>query len=284
MFGTLQQSWGGDTYNTAVYLRRLLDNHFDVHYVTGLGEDPLSQFLLDAWQQEGLNVENVKRVADKRPGLYQISVDASGERSFQYWRNDAAAKYIFDQQDATLVAEQFSQFEWLYLSGISLAVLTPQGRQTLLAALRSYTANGGKVVFDNNYRPMLWPSVAACQSAYRDILELTHLALLTEDDEQKLWGYQSVDEILAHYQCTEVVIKRGEQPCMIRYQQQLFEVAATRVDNVVDTTAAGDSFAAGYWFGRLTGLSPEQAAMVGHQLAGVVIQHPGAIIEKSFMP
>ncbi|AJQ93213.1 sugar kinase [Gynuella sunshinyii] len=284
MFGALQQSWGGDTYNTAIYLRRMLDHHFDVHYITGLGEDQLSHFLLHAWQEEGLNVGDVTLVSGKRPGLYQISVDEDGERSFQYWRNDSAAKYIFDEQSGDVLAAQFQRFEWLYLSGISLAILTPLGRRNLLDALALYAGNGGRIVFDNNYRPLLWPSVDVCQAAYREVLSLAHLALLTADDEQVLWGHNSVEEILAHYDCEEVVIKRGSEPCVIRHQQRLVEVGAQRVENVVDTTAAGDSFAAGYWFGRLTGLSPEESARCGHRLAATVIQHPGAIIPKSFMP
>jgi 2-dehydro-3-deoxygluconokinase len=61
-------------------------------------------------------------------------------------------------------------------------------------------------------------------------------------------------------------------------------VAATKVDKVVDTTAAGDSFSAGYLAKRLTGGNTEEAAIAGHKLAGTVIQHAGAIIAKQAMP
>ncbi|EPN70270.1 2-dehydro-3-deoxygluconokinase, partial [Pseudomonas syringae pv. actinidiae ICMP 19079] len=63
-----------------------------------------------------------------------------------------------------------------------------------------------------------------------------------------------------------------------------FEVAPLKVEHVVDTTAAGDSFSAAYLAARLMGERPQQAAEAGHRLAAVVIQHPGALIEKSFMP
>jgi 2-dehydro-3-deoxygluconokinase len=53
---------------------------------------------------------------------------------------------------------------------------------------------------------------------------------------------------------------------------------------VVDTTAAGDSFAAAYIAARLSGAEPTDAARAGHRLAGVVVCHPGAIIPRAAMP
>lgn len=284
LFGALQQSWGGDTYNTAVYLKRLLKESFDVHYLTGLGNDPLSQYLITAWQAQGINTQSICFVPGKMPGLYQISVDDRGERSFQYWRNDAAAKYIFDNATAQGLSQQLAEFGWVYLSGISLAILTQAGRQTLINALELYAKQGGKVVFDNNYRPTLWQSVDDTQNAYRRVMEITHMALLTEDDEQSLWGYTSVGQILANCLSPEVVVKRGNQPCVVRYLEQVDEVPGETVSHVVDTTAAGDSFAAGYLYGRLAGLSAIESVKQGHVLASVVIQHSGAIIPLEAMP
>jgi 2-dehydro-3-deoxygluconokinase len=52
----------------------------------------------------------------------------------------------------------------------------------------------------------------------------------------------------------------------------------------VDTTAAGDSFNAGYLTARLSGASAAEAARAGHRLAGVVIMLPGAVIPREAMP
>ncbi len=49
----------------------------------------------------------------------------------------------------------------------------------------------------------------------------------------------------------------------------------------VDTTAAGDSFNAGYMSARLSGQNPADAATNGHQLAAEVIQHRGAIMPRN---
>ncbi|KEZ63562.1 hypothetical protein C1E_0230775 [Pseudomonas amygdali pv. tabaci str. ATCC 11528] len=63
-----------------------------------------------------------------------------------------------------------------------------------------------------------------------------------------------------------------------------FDVASQKVERVVDTTAAGDSFSAAYLAARLMGEHLRQAAEAGHRLASVVIQHPGALVPKSVMP
>lgn len=62
-----------------------------------------------------------------------------------------------------------------------------------------------------------------------------------------------------------------------------YQVATEAVPRVVDTTAAGDSFAAGYLGRRLLGATPVEAAAFGNRLAGRVIQYPGALIPVEAM-
>ena len=85
----------------------------------------------------------------------------------------------------------------------------------------------------------------------------------------------------------EVVVKRGADACLVSVSgQPLREVPAVRLakEKVVDTTAAGDSFSAGYLAVRLTGGDAESAARRGHLTASTVIQYRGAIIPREAMP
>ncbi|QBF82982.1 sugar kinase [Shewanella maritima] len=285
--GELAQNFGGDTLNTAVYLSRLTQGEaMSISYFTGLGQDFFSQEMLSTWQQEGIDTQHVQVMEDRLPGLYAIEVDETGERSFHYWRNEAAAKFWLEQASQELLNE-LSQFDVLYLSGISLAILTEQSRQVLFDVLAKCKANGGKVVFDNNYRPRLWDSKAQAQQNYLKMLALTDIGLLTFEDEEALFGDSEIDQCLARSfeaGVTEVVIKRGAQECIIATQESQISVPATLVEKVVDTTSAGDSFAAGYMAKRLLGGDASIAAQTGHRLAGIVIQHKGAIIDKALMP
>ncbi len=110
---------------------------------------------------------------------------------------------------------------------------------------------------------------------------------MTFDDEQLLYGdNHETDAILRtqQYGVNEIVIKRGADACFVVIDNQRFEIPANKISHVVDTTAAGDSFSAGYLACRILGGSPCDAAKTGHLLAGSVIQHRGAIIPSDTMP
>ncbi|WP_122856043.1 sugar kinase [Pseudomonas viridiflava] len=284
--GSLRQSFGGDTLNTAVYLARLLGSG-QVDYVTALGDDSFSDAMCKVWSEEGIGLGKVQRLPDRLPGLYCIQTDANGERRFLYWRNEAAVRDCFMTPAAEPILAALTSYDVLYFSGIILAVLGAEGRSRLLMMLAKARSRGAKVAFDNNYRPRLWASVEQAREAYLACLPYVDLALLTEDDEQALYGYTDTDQLLTAYRqrgIDEIVIKRGAQSCIVETDGKRFEIPTQKVEWVVDTTAAGDSFSAAYLAARLKGEHPQQAAEAGHRLAGIVIQHPGALVPKSVMP
>ena len=85
--------YGGDTLNTAIHLARM--GH-DVAYVTALGTDAISDALVAAWKREGVDTRFILRHPSRQPGIYAIHVDETGERSFLYWRDQSAARAMFD--------------------------------------------------------------------------------------------------------------------------------------------------------------------------------------------
>jgi len=284
----LKKTMGGDTLNTATYTARLThENPIEVSYVTALGTDTFSEQMLNQWQKDHINTDLVLRLKNKQPGLYLIETDNTGERTFHYWRNDSAAKYIFDQPESPALLEKLYHYDALYLSGITLAILTEHGREALFAFLDKFQEKGGVVIFDNNYRPKLWESQEIAQKNYLAMLAKTNIALLTFDDEQDLYSDKDIDTCIKRTQeagVKEIIIKRGSQDCLIVTSKGQVAVTPNHIDNVVDTTAAGDSFSAGYLAKRFCGGSPAESAQVGHDLAGTVIQYPGAVIPNKAMP
>ena len=282
--GSLQQSFGGDTLNTAVYLSRAMADKAQVDYVTALGDDSFSDAMCKIWRSEGIGLDLVQRLPGRLPGLYCIQTDANGERRFLYWRNEAAVRDCFTTPAAEPILAALPDYNVLYFSGITLAVLGMQGRARLIKTLSEARQRDARIVFDNNYRPRLWASVEEARAAYRSVLPYVDLALLTVDDEQALYGFADAQEVFAAYAqfgTPEVVLKRGAEACLIRCAGEAFEVPAHKVDKVVDTTAAGDSFSAAYLARRLLGGSPAEAAQAGHELASRVIQVPGALIPRT---
>lgn len=265
---------GGDTLNTALHLARLGN---DVAYMTALGDDPFSARLRDGWAAEGVDTGLVLTDPARRPGLYAITNDADGERHFTYWRSDSAARGVFalpgtDRAVAAVAAEA----DLLLFSMISLAILPPEGREALFALARAVRARGGRVAFDTNYRPALWPDVATARAVHRAALSLADIGLPTIEDEVALTGAGDDAAVLAEWRAAgvaEVVVKQGADGCIV---DGALVVPPARL-NPVDTSGAGDAFNAGYLHARLAGAMPRDAALAGHRLAGWVVMNRGAV-------
>jgi 2-dehydro-3-deoxygluconokinase len=280
--GLYSRGFGGDTLNTAVYLARL---GVAVDYVTALGDDPLSSEMIAGWQAEGVGTAKVARLPGKLPGLYLIMTDTKGERRFFHWRESAAARSLLDLPESEYLLRSLSTYDLVYLSAITLSIFTESGRGRLLAALGQARGRGTRIAFDTNFRPRGWPDLEIARAVFREAFETSDIALASTEDLLPLYAGESTDGLLAKIPSHEAVLKLAEPVSIVRVEGVPQRIEAEPVTSaVVDTTAAGDSFAAAYLAARLAGANPVEAARAGHRLAGVVVCHPGAIIPRSAMP
>jgi len=286
--GHMAQAYGGDTLNTAVYLARLSRNSpLTVDYLTALGDDPYSGEMLAMWQREGIGTDLVARLPDRLPGLYTIRTDERGERSFHYWRGASAAREMMRGDHGARLAAALCHYDMIYLSGITLSILTPGDRELLLAALDQARAAGTRIAFDSNYRPRGWPDAATAARVMDDLYRRCHIALPGLDDECAMHGAMdaaTAAQRIAALGVEEVCIKNGGSGCLLHQDGVVQTVPADNQARAMDTTAAGDSFNAAYLHCRLRGGKMLTAAQAGHRLAARVIQFPGAVIPLDAMP
>jgi 2-dehydro-3-deoxygluconokinase len=280
--GLFSRGYGGDTLNTAVYLARL---GVGVDYITALGDDALSAEMIAGWVTEGVGTERVLRLPGKLPGLYMIQTDDNGERRFFHWRDTAAARSLMDLPETGEILNSLAGYEIIYLSAITLSLYDGEGRARLFAAIKRAREAGARFAFDTNFRARGWPDLDVARAVYREALELADVVLASTEDLLPLYPGESNEALLAWLPGGEVVLKLAEPASIVRLQSVLHPIKAEPVTaRVVDTTAAGDSFAAAYVAARLAGADPIAAARAGHRLAGVVVCHPGAIIPRAAMP
>ena len=279
--GRFSRGYGGDTLNTAVYLARL---GVAVDYVTALGDDPWSDEMIAGWTAEGVGTDRVARLPGRVPGLYIIQTDARGERRFLYWRDSAPARMLFDSPETAEIVETLPGYDLLYFSGITLSLYGDTGRARFFDVLDRARQQGRRIAFDTNFRPRGWPGRTIAQSAYRAAFDRADIVLASTEDLELLFGAEGVQELLSYRSSAELVLKLATPACRVISANRDEEVRAEPVASVVDTTAAGDSFAAAYIAVRLSGVAPREAAYAGHRLAGAVVRHPGAIIPRAAMP
>ncbi|MBV1908048.1 MAG: sugar kinase [Kangiellaceae bacterium] len=280
-FGTLNQNYGGDSMNTAIYLKKMAKD-ISISFVSSMGTDSLSQAMINKWQANGVDTQFVLVNENKHAGLYMIENDENGERTFHYWRNDSAAKYMVQHSGFNKVINRLREFNAVYLSGISLAILPSQDQLELLNQLQQLSSHGVKIIFDSNYRPSLWTSETECKDTMQKVFSICDLALVTLEDENLLWN----DATVAHCQqrlhdlgVKELVVKDGENGAYHSQEGVVTYQSTEKISSVVDTTSAGDSFNAGFLSQWLQGNKPKQCLKVGNALAGQVIQKKGAIVD-----
>jgi 2-dehydro-3-deoxygluconokinase len=279
--GLFRMGFAGDTFNTAWYLRHRLPAGWAVDYVSAVGTDAASASMIGFMEAAGIGTTHVARLPDATVGLYLIELK-DGERSFSYWRGQSAAKRL--AEDEGRLRSALAGADLAYLSGITLAILPPPDRARLLSALDDYRAQGGRVAFDPNLRPRLWPSHAAMTEAVTEAARHADVALPSFEDDAGAFGDADPEACARRYAAlgaAEVILKNGAARMVALADGAWHAHDPLPAREVVDTTAAGDSFNAGYLACRLTGGMVAEALASGSALAARVVGGRGALVEAA---
>ena len=276
---TFARAYAGDVYNTAVYLKRSLPDA-QVQFLTATGDDSMSCAMRKMWRAEGIDDTLAFTVAGGSPGLYVIENDTRGERRFQYWRSNSAARRWL-----ALLREQDETVLWgadvIYLTGVTLAILTPVERADALALLRRLRPHVGRIVFDPNLRLALWETAQVAVAVINAALSITDIALPSMEDARQLLGIDDPIEQTRQWQefgVREVALTLGADGCLVADGEVRTQLSAPDVELIADTSGAGDAFNGAYLASRLQGASAVEAARSGLILGSRVVAYAGAVV------
>ncbi|OJF95517.1 sugar kinase [Pararhizobium antarcticum] len=277
----LRKGYAGDSFNTAYYARLFLPADWSVDYLTAVGTDTVSDDMLAFIAGTGVGTGQIRRVEGRTPGLYMIHLK-NGERSFSYWRSVSAAKALADDPAHLRFAVEASDV--IVFSGITLAILAPDAVESLLSELRRAKVAGKSVVFDPNIRPRLWDDKARMLETIRAGARAATLVMPSFDDEATHFGDIDIAQTIARYRALgvdDIVVKDGPNGITLDFKdtQQTF-VPAALVENVVDTTSAGDSFNGAFLAHSVVHGNPADAAAFAAKIAAGVIGHHGALVAR----
>ncbi|MGI9371854.1 MAG: sugar kinase [Hyphomicrobiales bacterium] len=279
---TFQVGFAGDTFNTAVYCKRTLADRGSVGYFTRVGKDSLSTGFVEMAKREALDVSHVVPDPNRLIGIYSVTTDETGERSFSYWREHSAARQLFSDDEAI---HQLPDASIYYLSGITLAILSPPARARLMNHLSKVSdTKSALVAFDSNYRPGLWENQTIARQVIGDMWDIADIALPSIDDEMELFNDASEDAVIIRFakrNWNACAIKRGVRGPVTTSTNHKFSLEFSAALNVVDTTAAGDSFNGGYLASLLRNEDEAARLRCGHNIAVEVVGKSGAIIPKA---
>src|SRR3954471_1837501 len=280
--GRFALGYGGDTFNTAVYLARA---GLDVGFASALGDDPYSDAVLAFAAAEGISCDLVLRAAGRLPGLSMLDLDVAGARRRHDWREAAPARDLFELPGWNRIAEGLLTTKLVYFSGITLSLYSNNGLGRFLAVIEMARKNGAKIAFDGNFRPRGWKGdLTRTRTVFMEALKRVDIAMPAYDDEAVLWGDPSPEATIVRLQAfgiPEIVVKNGPNSALVAAGGRSEFIPVPEVVVPVDTTAAGDSFNAAYIAARLCGKRPAEAAGAAHNLAAKVIRHRGALMARA---
>ncbi|GAA2454746.1 sugar kinase [Actinomadura vinacea] len=278
----LAVGYAGDVFNTAAYLARsAAPGEVDVQFATVTGDDPYSAAMREHWRTYGVGDALSRTRPGGKAGLYLIRTDERGERTFQHYRRESAARGLFGPEQPAALDAEIAGHDLVYLSGITLSILTEAARERLVAVLADTRRRGGLVVYDSNYRAAGWASAAEAKRAADAVLRHTDIALPTFEDDRAVHGDRDARATVRRLSSAgvrEIAVKLGGDGCLLSGGAAVVSVPAVPDVPVVDTTAAGDAFNGAYLAARLAGGAPRHAAEAGCRLAAEVVGHPGALL------
>lgn len=287
--GKLKQSYAGDVYNSAVYLKRTFAN-CEVEFLSAVGQDKISLGMLDHAKREHVSTRFMTLSEKQTIGLYQIHTDDAGERSFTYWRSASAAKQMFSakehgnpEQHIETLATTLQEFDMVMFSGITLAILEPESRVQFWQLLDLLKRSSVQIIFDVNYRPVLWESERRAQDVITQACRYADILLPGVEDFTALFDLHSAQDIMhfcRDFDLKELVIKNGSGSVhYVDAEGSTNEVSLTPATSVVDTTSAGDAFNGVYLGARLHSMKMVEAIKLASRCSAFVIQHKGAIVD-----
>jgi 2-dehydro-3-deoxygluconokinase len=277
--GRFARGFAGDAYNTAVYLKRTAPEA-EVQFLTATGDGLLSREMRQAWAAEGISDALAFSASGLEPGLYMIELDAGGDRSFHYWRSASAARRWMTLLEAHGGADALDGADLVYLSGVSLAILSDVDRARALGLLRAIKRRVGKIAFDLNVRRPLWAGMIEARTALAPVLALADIVRASREDAAALFDAAAsaaqLQALVAHG-ARELVLTMDADGAIVIADDEVTALEPPAEAKVVDTTGAGDCFNGVYLARRLLGDAPVAAAQAALVAAARKVGWPGAI-------
>ena len=256
-------SLGGSAGNT---IRAMAHLGCDVGYIGKVGRDDTGDFFVQALQNLGIEPFVFRSQSSSGKCLSLISAD--GERTM-LTHLGAALELCAEEVTASV----FDGYDCLYVEGYLV-----QDHTLIESVIRIAKGCGLKVAIDLASYNVVAENIDFLR---RIVTEYVDIVFANEDEAKAFSGADDPSSALAYIseRCALTVVKVGTKGALIQLQgQQPLQVGILRAAKRVDTTGAGDFYAAGFMYGMTEGLDLRQCGTIGAITAGKVIEVVGTTL------
>ncbi len=256
------EGYGGDTSNATIAAAR---QGARTAYITALGQDFAGDSFISLWHREGVDTAGVVRKSAHLTGVYFIFHGPKGHEFLHYRQNSAAS--AFSASD--LPRDMLANTRIFFTSGVSQGI-SPSAADAVFAAIDIVRNAGGKVAYDTNYRPRLWPPARAAAVMHAAIAK-AEIVFPGMEDSQVMLGLSDPDRILDHYLGLGpkiAVLKMGDRGAYLATREHRVFIPVHKV-TAVDASGAGDTFCGSFLARWLAGDELEAAARYANVAAAL---------------
>jgi 2-dehydro-3-deoxygluconokinase len=226
--------------NVAIGLTRLGHR---VIFMGRVGADALGDMVLRRLRAENVDVQHVRRSAERPTGVIIRDSAAARPSEVAYYRKGSAGSAL---EPADIAEDVVAESTHLHVSGIT-AVLSPTARAAAEHAALVARQAGREVSFDPNLRRRL-STLDQAREAFDRLLSLATMVIVSADEAAALartHDLTAAAEWFLERGAALVVTKRGAEGAVVTDGTRRWSCPAHRVQ-VVDPIGAGDGFAAGF--------------------------------------
>ena len=257
----IHRSTGGSAGNTVCALAVLGTNP---GFIGKVGQDETGAFFGDTLRQRGVNA--LLATCDLPSGIASTFISTDGERTFGTYLGAAATLRAED-----LSRKMFAGYNYLYIEGYLL-----QDHDLMLRAVQLAKEEGLQVCLD-----MASYNVVEAERDFFDQLIVKYVDIVFANESEALAytgkaPHEALEEIAS--KCSIAVVKTGKEGSLVKKGTEVIQLLSCPVDNVLDTTGAGDFYAAGFMYGLTCGYSLEKCVQISTILATAVIQEVGTTL------
>lgn len=247
---------GGSAANTVYGLAKLGKR---TGFLGAIGMDEEGKAVLDSFLEVGVDTSRISVKPDSRTGTIVGLVDLKGERVLY---PSPGANDLLSEEDLDI--DYLRETEFLHLSSFV-------NEKQLKLQLRAAKELGGETKI--SFSPGVYSDFGI--EAISELLRRSSVIFLNSQEAEKLGGgWRKLGTLFSKRSL--VVVTLGERGCCVFERRRAMSFSALPAKQVVDTTGAGDAFAAGFLYGLLEGLEAKGCAALGSFLAAKVIERLGA--------
>ena len=268
----LNKYFGGDTVTTAVAIARLGGN---VTYLTKVGNDGFSEFIISSLQKEGIDTSLI-RSNDEQNGMYIVSRTPDKNEFLYYKRKTAASKLSIED----ISEDCIKKLKLIYSTGV-VQSLSASSRELVREAFKVAKENDVMTVYDPNYTSCFMNS-SDTREFFEEIVDYTDIIFLSlKNDAVKLYEIDSMEKVMKYFwdKGVKIVVVKShvDNGYYVGYKGEINFTPFYNTQEAIDVTASGDVFNGGFLYALTNGYTPVDAMKFASVVAGLQTQNYGAI-------